>query len=59
MYNARVFVEKKTFEDDDGAPVTFNQVMIEVAGVVVPIKSVFKDDKRMLVALASRKENNA
>ena len=56
MNEVRLYVEEKEFEGEDGSIVKFKQVMLTVSGVTIPIKSVFKDDKRMLVALASRKE---
>ena len=56
MNDVRLYIEEKEFTAEDGATVSFNQVMLEVAGVPVAIKPVFKDEKRLLVALASRKE---
>ena len=56
MNDVKLYVENKEFEGEDGSTVKFKQVMLYVSGVTIPIKPVFKDDKRMLVALADRKE---
>ena len=56
MNEVKLYVEEKEFEGEDGSVVRFKQVMLNVAGVQIPIKPVFKDDKRMLIALADRKE---
>jgi hypothetical protein len=56
MKEVKLYIENREFEGEDGSTVHFKQVMIEVAGVTVPIKPVFKDDRRLLVALADRKE---
>ena len=56
MNDVKLYVENKEFEGEDGSTVRFKQVMLTVAGVTIPIKPVFKDDKRLLVALADRKE---
>ena len=56
MNEVKLYTQIKEFEGEDGATVKFKQVMLEVSGITVPIKAVFKDDKRVLVALAERKE---
>lgn len=56
MTDCKVYIENREFDGEDGSKVHFKQVMLEVSGVTVPIKAVFKDDKRLLVALAERKE---
>lgn len=53
----RLYTEKRTFIGDDGNPVDFDQPMLELQdGVSVPIKPVFKNDKRLLLVFADRKE---
>ena len=56
MKEVKLYIENREFEGEDGGMVHFKQVMLEVAGIAVAIKPVFKDDKRLLVALADRKE---
>ena len=56
MNEVKLYIQNREFEGEDGSTVHFKQVMIEVAGIAIPIKSVFKDDRRVLVALAERKE---
>lgn len=56
MNDIKLYTEQREFTGEDGSTVNFNQVMLEVAGVRVAIKPVFKDEKRLLVALAGRKE---
>lgn len=56
MNEIKLYVENREFEGEDGATVKFKQVMLQAAGITVPIKPVFKDDRRLLIALADRKE---
>ena len=56
MNEVKIYTEIKEFEGEDGSTIKFKQVMLDVSGVVIPIKAVFKDDKRLLTALADRKE---
>lgn len=56
MNEIKLYIENREFEGEDGSTVKFKQVILEVAGIAVPVKAVFKDDKRVLVALAERKE---
>jgi hypothetical protein len=56
MNDVKLYIEDREFDGEDGGTVHFKQVMIEVSGIAVAIKPVFKDDKRLLVALAGRKE---
>ena len=56
MSDCKIYIENREFEGEDGSTVSFKQVMLSVSGISIPIKPVFKDDKRLLVALADRKE---
>ena len=54
----KLYTEQRTFVGEDGKPVEFEQLMLELqGGVSVPIKPVFKNDKRLLLVFADRKEN--
>ena len=56
MTDMKLYVEKREFDGEDGSTVHYKQVMLTVSGITVPIKAVFKDDRRVLLALADRKE---
>ena len=56
MNDVKLYTEQREFTGEDGSNFIYKQVMLEVAGVRVAIKPVFKDEKRLLVALAGRKE---
>ena len=56
MSDAKLYIEEREFDGEEGGKVHYKQVMLSVAGVSVPIKAVFKDDRRLLLALADRKE---
>lgn len=53
----KLYAEKRTFVGEDGNPVEFEQLMLELQdNVVVPVKPVFKNDRRLLLVFADRKE---
>lgn len=56
MTDIKLYTENREFDGEDGGTVHYKQVMLTVSGVTVPIKTVFKDDRRVLLALADRKE---
>ena len=56
MNDIKLYIEKREFDGEEGGKVQYSQVMLTVAGITVPIKAVFKDDRRLLLALADRKE---
>lgn len=57
VHDMRLYLEKRTFVGEDGKPVEFDQPMLELQdGVSLPIKPVFKNDKRLLLVFADRKE---
>ena len=56
MTDIKLYIENREFEGEDGGTVHYKQVMLESSGITVPIRAVFKDDRRLLFALADRKE---
>ena len=53
----RLYTETKEFVKEDGGILYYEQVMLDVDGFVIPIKTVFKSDRRLLLALVDRKES--
>ena len=52
----KLYTEIKQFVDKEGNLVNFEQVVLSVNGFDVPIKPVFKSDRRLLLALVDREE---
>lgn len=50
-----LYVEEKEFFDERTCEsVVYQQVVLDVGGIRVPIKATFKNDKRVLLALARK-----
>ena len=52
----QLYTKINQFVDKEGTMVHFEQVVLNINGFDIPIKPVFKSDRRLLLALVDREE---
>ena len=53
----KLYTELREFDDSEhGKKVVYEQVFLEVNGFVIPIKTVYKSDRKLLLALVGQEK---